>query len=422
MMAAGHRLRRVSQSRGSTISIVDQGVTSASNFLLVVLVARNSDAPTFGIFALLFLLVTLVVACAYSLVSEPLLTFRPLEEASTGQARRGAATVAVFLGLLGSAILLVVGRFTHSSELGLLLAVACPIAVLQDHLRYQCFDRGSAATALLADTMWLAVFVGAVVAMEGEVSYQSLVMTWTAGAAFSALLMVRRNVLPFSARDAHVFVVNTAPMQGTQLTEFASVSLEGQFFAILVAATSGATVLGGYRGAQSLLGPLSVFFLAMRGGLLARARHLSPEDGLRRLVRNLSIALAVLTVVVAIVLSSLPNEVGALILGPTWPGARAVLPLLGAQYLGLALCVAPILGLRVLRAGRLSSRARLRTTGLYIGAAILGMTLVGMPRAVAFLAGAGLLSALDWQLTIRRGIRESSERVNSGTTGRQLNP
>src|SRR5829696_9091328 len=121
---------------------LDQVFASLSNGLILLGIAVVSTAGSFGLISMLLMLLTAAVGCMRGALGTPLL----LKAAGgTDQIRREgsyavAAALAVSLLLVGAMSILLTGR-----ELGtptILVAIATPLVMAQDVLRYVVISEG----------------------------------------------------------------------------------------------------------------------------------------------------------------------------------------------------------------------------------------------------------------------------------------
>src|SRR3954451_25282379 len=120
-------MRRVSWS------LADQALSSASNFILSLLLLRYTTSQEFGAFTLAFSIYLLILSVARAACSTPLL-IRGVGK----QESRGALTVTLGISLLTAATIAPAAALTSSPIRGalLLFAVGLPALLIQDALRF----------------------------------------------------------------------------------------------------------------------------------------------------------------------------------------------------------------------------------------------------------------------------------------------
>ena len=154
--------RPVGTARREALPVVDQGVSSSSNFLLNTLVARSSTPGEFAVFTL--------AASAYSVLQGAAragVYFRLLARSDDSQVRaalprvlRSVFVAGATLGLIAGVGFLVIGRSTPAA----LVCFFLPVVLLQDAQRFGAFISRRDTDALLSDLAWLVVTLVLVVA------------------------------------------------------------------------------------------------------------------------------------------------------------------------------------------------------------------------------------------------------------------
>ena len=408
--------RRVSRAgwarRGA--GLLDQVVSSASNLLAVLLVARALDADGFGRFALAYAIVvaTLGVSRSWfgtrlSLLVDP--TLVRAEVRSVTGALLLLAPVLVLVVIVPSWLL------TAGADPVVLVAVslAAPVVCLQDSLRFAAVSQGRPAVALWSDATWLVVLL-ALVPLAGRVPAGTVLLLWLA-AATAALVVaaVGLRVRP-DLRGATAYLRTRHPTSeslsyGTVVTQVAAVVVTST-----VAVALGPAAAGALRGASTLMGPLNVLH-AFTGIALTPALVRRPRAGDVRACAAVAGSLVVVVLVWGGLLLVLPDRWGELLLGDSWRGASRVLGLTVVEYCGVMVAVAAVLGLKVRHEAGMLVRQKtvvaLLTVAGGCAAAVFGPDVRWVAGA---LAGAAAVSAvLGW-----RHLRESARRpVPDAATG-----
>ena len=406
--------------RRSALGVSDQVCSSASNFLVILLVARGAASTSaFGSFTVAFGVLTFVLTMSRSILGVPLGT--DLHGLDSGQTRTMVArssAVGLGLGCLVAVVLLgvsvVVPHLDHDLRSALIaLALAAPVVVLQDVGRYVSIARWRPGVALRSDGLWLAVIlVGTVGDLAGwwELSVTSTVLCWSAGAllgliALSQVLAVpsRRGIRSWlldDARRRHLFA-DSLLAAATPL-----------MVALIVTLVASAAVLGAVRGATTLLSPLNIAITAVGLTLVPDASR-RDERGARRLMAVASTLLALATLIWTAALLALPDSVGISLLGTIWEPAQQVLPVAMVEYVGLAVWIGAESYLRARHQTLLQLRFRYLYSVLALGAVLAATLLWSSPRAVA---GASAFAAvvaggLAWGRILSAGSQHQPESV-----------
>jgi O-antigen/teichoic acid export membrane protein len=372
-----------------------QAVSSLSNVLVAVIVARNVSAGDFGRFAVVLATFSIAVGCARALIGEPVLVLRAARApGSAGGVVRAALVVGAVVGAC-----LVPGAVLVSPPLRqmlLLLALFLPAVVVQDSLRFVWFAARRPMVALGLDVTWLGVTTGLILTLDDRRDVVVLTLCWFAGAVVSALVgtWVSGRRADHGARET---LRACWPLGRRYVMEFLTAGGLAALPVYVLVALVSPYAAGGYRAAQTLLGPTNVAFAAVSSYFVPRANGLEARRGLvvADLIR-LTCALACAVAVWATALCLMPVSWLAALVGDSAAGAHACLPWLAVGSTLLAVAGGAIVGHRALRAARASLRVRtvLAPAGVALpiaGAASLGLN--GVLGAVVLFAA---LSVVVW--------------------------
>lgn len=400
MPKAGLR-RRLIEGLGS------QGLSSISNFALVILVARTSTREAFGAFAIGYSVLWLAHGAIRGFVGETLVV---TIAGRTGSKRDTAPALgaAVLLGLAAAVVVGGVGSVWPHPLLGrwlLIFAVALPVLVLQDACRFAAFALHRPSIAATSDGAWLAFQVVAwgSLAAVGVVDAETLTIAWIV-ACGGAAAAVMRDVGSPSLRTGANWIARHAQL-GASFTTEAFLSLgttHATTYAVGIAA--GLPAAGALRAAESLYGPLRSLAWGLRSIALPEATRravVGGQSAMRTYAARVSVALSASAVAATAAMMVLPDQVGRMLLGETWTMAATVVLPVGLALLGLLSSVGSRLALRALHATRLALQLRtvsgLLSISLGVGGAMLGLRPAAYGLAVAQLIG----SALGWVMVAR---------------------
>ena len=328
-------LTSTAKRRGFCVA-VDQVFSSLSNGLILMAIAVVSTATDFGLISLLLLLLTAAVGCMRGALGTPLL----LKAAGgTDEIRREGsfavtAALAVSPWLVGVMWLLLNGR-----ELGtptLLVAIATPLVMVQDVLRYVVISEGRPDVAAVWDGLW---FFGSVVLLASTwgrarfIDVNVLIGGWSV-LAFAALLglAIQLRLLP---RFRGFFQWLTTDWQH-RLRYGIDAGLEqgGLFVALaLVTVLVGAADNAALRGAMALLAPVAILTSALPLFVVPESarRSATPQQVWRGLTKIAAIASSI-TMIEGLVLWLLPPSFGKLLLGDTFGLTQQIILIMTLQY------------------------------------------------------------------------------------------
>ena len=339
---AKHLFRRASWS------LVDQGLSAASNLLLSIIVARQLDAGGFGAFAIAFLTFGLVISVARATIGQPLqITYSGAPQAEWREAVRSALAAAVVLGLAVGAVLVAVGLLLGGGTGGALVAVGIcmPGLVAQDTCRMAFFSIGRAKQAAFNDGLWTLLEFAALAAMIwlGVREVAPFILAWGGSATVAAVAgcLVLRAMPRF--RGCLQWLLAQRSLTGYLLAE--NILGEGlaQVAILLVGVAGSPADVGSLRAGQVLLGPLNVLVSAIViFGIpeVARNRDMSVRRR-QRFCWALSGGVTMVCLAYSVVVLLLPDGVGRQLFGDSWAGAQTVLLAMCVLYLAVAIGVGP---------------------------------------------------------------------------------
>jgi O-antigen/teichoic acid export membrane protein len=393
----------ISLFRRGAVGLVDQGMSSLSNVLAIIMVAQSLSASAFGSFSVAYAVLIFLLTLTRSYFGTQL----TLTDTRSAAGDRASSTLGALL-LLAPLLAVATGGIglLLSSEgdfsIALVVALAAPLVCLQDLLRYTAVAVERPIVALASDTVWAAVMAVPAFGLIRLTGAQVMVVWLGAAALALTVAAVTLRIRPSFVNGWRLLLRERHAM-GNSVT-MGAIAVAGASL-VIAAATAhflSTAAAGSLRGASTAMGPLNVLlaFIALNltPSLLRRER--SQDLGFCVRVALLAAAAAV---VWSAALLLLPNEVGRAVLGESWPGARSVLPWTCAEYLFLCISTPSMLWLRVRYAARQMLKRRLFYAGLLVCfgvvAAILGSSAQYVAAAIA---GAALLNVVTgWTVVLR---------------------
>jgi O-antigen/teichoic acid export membrane protein len=396
-------------------NLIDQIISSASNFALSILIARSVDSETFGAFAISFTLFSFLVGITRAIGRYPLIiSFGGSSKEEYRRATQSATGAICSFGLAAGLLTALVGHGLGGHEGAALVAMGLilPLVLLQDGWRGALIGAGRPAAAALNDTIWTVsqfALVGWLLA-TGKPSASTLVFIWgLTGGLASVFGIVQTGAVP-RLQDTRRWLIVHWNQCRFLLAEWV-IALGAVQTSLLLVATSGSVSdIGALRAAQVLLGPLNLVagsafdFLISE---LARRPNLRPRELMRPAVHT-STALALLCLGWGAVLLALPSSVGSQLLGDTWPSTRVVLPASILWACGIVLSTGPSVVLRILGRARVSFEISAITAPLLIVLGLIGLHLDGAAGAAAGFALATWLTAPVWWIRLHTAARRAA--------------
>ena len=346
--------------------LADQLLSSATNFLLALLVARTVGARDLGAFSVAYATFTFSLGAVRAIAGE-LLAVRhsavSIPEWRTGVERSAGTAMAAGI-IIGTGCLIAGASFGEPFRAVLsIVGIALPFLLVQDLCRIAFFTRGRGVAAFLNDLVWAAVMFAAFAFMGlyGISTVAWFTFAWASAGALAAIVAIfQLGILPSGPLAAFRWLRHHRDIAPRFFAEFAVGSGVSNLTLFAIGGIAGLGEVGRLRAGEIVMGPLNVLFAGV--GLVStpegvRLLRESPQ----RLVQGcrwLSIALATGVIVWGAVILALPDSIGEYVLGANWESARALLTPLLIALVGYALSFGAGTGLRSLAAARRSLQAR----------------------------------------------------------------
>ncbi len=232
--------------------------TSATNFLVTLVVARGGNLAELGTFSLVFLLITILIQILRSSIGQTLLLGRTQDAGAYLRAQAG-------LGFVGSVLAAVIATLLFWDVwAGVVIFIAALLAFIQDGLRHTQAQSGAWMRGAISDlTMFVAVVTAAAIAIAGEISDPIFIMSsWGFGALAGVLVLI-----PWMPKCRGVSGIKWMRNETAALKPLAA---EGAIFMLwlyltswLVAGLASVAVLGVYRATQVSMNPIGTLGVAV---------------------------------------------------------------------------------------------------------------------------------------------------------------
>jgi O-antigen/teichoic acid export membrane protein len=408
----------------ATTTIADQCVASASNFAVVIIVARISGPAGLGAFALAYAAWVLLTMIHPSLITDPMAIMGDMRGDQKEEFVRRGFAADVMLGAMAACIiaaagttLLVVGQ--HTFGIGL-LAVAPWVLVLdlQDYWRWIGFMQGTPRKSLMNDLLFngvQALAFGAVF-LAGLHSVFAVVSAWGLGAAIAALYGLRQFSMRPSLRGGRAFLLSRWPTSRWLASERLASWGGSQLYLILAGVLLGPAALGGLKAAQGLVvGPTQVVINAGGSfGLPEASRQLAERGwgGMVRVVRFVTGAGVLAAVACGTVVLFAAPKLLKLLYGPAFVTYAPCARVFAVSVMIAAFGVGPVLTLTTTRRVRTLFMVQLGRLACSVAAVCVLSAVFGVTGAAMadLLTGSIILAvALALQSSARRSVEEKHE-------------
>jgi hypothetical protein len=389
----------------------DQAISSGTNFLAAVAAARSLTSADFGAFSIVIVTYTLLVGSSRAATTEPLLVrFSGPSTDEKQQAARAAVGATLIAGLGLGGVCLVTG-LAVGGQLGdalAMLGITLPGLLVQDGFRMCFFARGQTGRAAINDTVWAVLLGIGLVALHfrSHTTATDFLLVWGASASGAAVYGVfQASFVPQLTRGIRWWW-SQRELSWRFAAEFATYSGGAMATTYVVGATGSLSGVASLRGAETILGPLTVIFLGTRliAIPLGVAALAESPSALRRHAVWVSGLLAASALLIGVCVMKLPDAAGHALLGSTWHGAQGLVLPIAIMTTGTGLSIGAGVGLRALGAASYSLRARLLIAPLALVLGTGGALLAHADGAAWGLAASSLLSSAVWWRMFTKGL------------------
>ena len=403
-------------------ALADQLLSSATNFLLSLLVARSVGPRELGAFSVAYTTFIFSLGAVRAIAGE-LLVVRH-SAVSADEWRHGvmrSAGTALMAGIVVGVGCLVAAGIVGEPFRTLLsiVGISLPFLLVQDAWRFAFFARGHGSAAFANDLVWaVSTFAVFAVLRYSDVSSVSwFTFGWAASGSLAAVVgAFQLRVLPSSPWAAVKWLRRNRDLAPRFFAEFAVGTGVSSLTLFAIGAIAGLGEVGRLRAGEIALGPINVLFAGV--GLVATAEsvrllHQSP----RRLVlgcRWLSLVVTAGVLVWGAIILSVPRNIGELVLRANWDTARSLLPPLLISLATWGSGFGAWTGLRSLAAARRSLRARCIDGLLTFFFGMAGGYLGGAMGVAWASAITGFLKSLNVWWQFWRALRDHERRRDVG--------
>ena len=383
-------------------------MSSLTNFLLSIFVARTLGATQLGAFSLAYVTYGFAINASRGLSIDPLLirfsgTVLPIWR----NAAAGSTGTALLVGLVAGSCALAAGRLVGGTT-GLAfvaLGLTLPGLLVQDSWRYSFFAVGRGYLAFINDTIWALFLIPSMVflKMSGHANVFWFVFAWGATATIGAAVApMQARVAPRLAGAAE-WLLRHRDLGPRYLAGNTAGNAADMLRSYSVSYILGLAAVGYIQAANTLMGPFKVVSAGIGLIMLPYAVGLKRRSPRRLPPFCLAVSVGFTLLALgwgAVLLVALPRGLGHLMLGNIWrPTYPLVLP---ATLSTMALCVGigAATGLNALGAARRSLRAVILSSALLLSFGLVGAVTGGILGTMYWYAAASWLASLViwWQL------------------------
>jgi hypothetical protein len=348
-----------SSSRVLTLTVIDQGASSLSNFALAGIVAHYSHAGNLGVYAIVISTYIVAQGIVRSATSDCMLTRSETDDDVMLPYEQGGYLSAIIGSTVAGAIIALIALALPHTFLApmLVLGISFPFMALQDFSRYIGISRHDPAYAVRLDVAWLVLFIAAFVVCKDTHHIQLgwLMAAWTGTGSLVGLWTLRQHLARKDIKHLLRFWRDSEGAVGWRFAgQFALSSSWSYVIFYLLAFVLSVGALGIFKLAQLAMGPLSVASVGLQSAMISMAAKKFPVHPMRtlRFIFMVASGTAVVTAAWMFAVYFAPVHAMTKALGPTWPQARHVVIYMGLCFVIASWTGAGAAGLRALRAAK----------------------------------------------------------------------
>ena len=284
-------------SKSALLVSVSQGLSSASNFLLIYFASRSGSLSEVASLSIALL----VFGVGTSILRNGLFRRAIVGRSSSGSVPDTMLAVQL-LAVTVLVVLVAISAFLGDSQsILLVLAVAAPFLYAQDAGRQRALLSDRFGMLLLTDGVWLVVFLFLTFLLGPDPTVTAIVVAWAAAGALGAICL---GSIAIPTGASFRGAVAASKESRVEVSEVGVLRIVPLLAALAVAAIVDFEDFGAWSGIRSYFGPLTVLYGTMSSGglmLLARTRRRN-ESTAKVAALTLGLVFPGLSVVVALVL------------------------------------------------------------------------------------------------------------------------
>jgi O-antigen/teichoic acid export membrane protein len=413
----------------ATTTMIDQGVASASNFIVGIVVARLSGPTGLGAYALAFTVWILLTMQYRAMITEPMVILGDMRRDDRDEMVRQGSAACLTFGAMAACLVAAVGTTCfilgqHTFGVGLLsLAPWVVVLDLQDYWRQIGFMQAKPKKSLHNDLMFNAVqaMAFAAVFVLHLHSVFAVISAWGVGAMVASLFGFWQFRIRPTFRGGGAFLRSRWPTSRWLASERTANWGAGQLYLIVAGALLGPAALGGLKAAQGLVvGPTNV---VMNGsgsfGLPEASKHFAERGwlGMARVTRIVTGAVVLAAAGCGVAVIVFAPTLLRLLYGPEFVPYAPCARIFAVSLTIYAFSMGPILNLTTTRQVRPLFMLQVGRLAFSVAAVVVLSKAFGVTGAASadLLTSAATLTAM---LTLQSWVRRSYVDSHRGAAGR----
>lgn len=417
-----------------TLTLVDQGISSLTNFAAGLYAARTLSPNDFGVFALLTFVYILVLGATRASMSDVAMVTRT--PAARGHGVDLGATDAVTTVVMGTGIMCACMVAPSQGLPGALAVLGIVLMAIQDSTRIVSIASDRPRHAVVNDSLWFVALLAGLVLIQFTTTPTAWIVmaTWGLSATPGLLAGGLFTGWRWSIARGTRFLRSNARLSASFFGDWTLKQGTAQVATYGMGLLGGLTAVAGIRAGLLVLGPLNIAFTGLQLAAMPAAVRLRNTDlaRMRQILRWLSMTLGGVALAAGALFAMLPDDVLRVLVGEQAAGlSRYVLPL-AVNLAATGLASGSHVGLRTLQFGGRLVATRSVSSLLYIAGGVVAFLATGSVAGGLWgLAIGGLLGVLIWERAFlgaliaarsRLGSREAADRLDDERQGTDSSP
>ena len=322
--------------RRAVFSLFDQIMSSASNGLIVLAVARVTSVDAFGAATILFAFAAAAMSIGRGALGTPIMLAANRGHDDLRREAGFATTTAFTFGAFVSFAAWVSSLLLGIPEIGAAFALTIPLIIVLDICRYVLISASRPHVALAWDALAAggsALLFAVTLLRPYAIDAAAMIVLWGVFTISSAVGMASNFRILFRLRGLKDWWIKTYGPRTRYGLEAGLGQIKVIIIASIATAIIGPSAAASLRGAATLLSPLAVLLSALPLAVIPEAvRSETSSTVLWSRLRKIALGGFLLVITTGPALALLPDRYGELILGESWSHARTVLPIVALEY------------------------------------------------------------------------------------------
>lgn len=313
------------------LTLIDQFIISASNFITNIIVARNLGLNEFGMFSIILLVTQFIWNQQMSLIIAPMMSIGPKQHKDLKKRYYGsvlifqiAFTLLISLSfILVSQIISILHINFFQQDLILPIVLLISTFLMQEFIRKYFFVNGLARKAILIDTI---SYIGQVLILSYFVSLyhetinlRNVIYFISISSGFSIII----GVLIIEKLEINKFSLKDSFQKNFEFSKWLFLSqllhwISGNFWTISVSVIMGASSTGALRATQNIIGVLNIILLGLENIIPVKAAHHLAKGGKEKLfsyIKKFTLVGSIFTLIFCVLIAVFSEHILNLVYG-----------------------------------------------------------------------------------------------------------